>query len=156
MHFLLILPFEEKKEIILRNLNSLTSLISISMNFASLIAETLDVIDIFFIKRPTFYCWCVFPVFSFSQFPYLVSGLASNDGFTEGPVNRAITTTSPSVTACPHSHPSGIKSLCGSFSLFLSFLFITQSLFCAWGHFTWGHPQLSNGLQGTLKFASYH
>lgn len=155
MHFLLILPFEERKEIILRNLNSLTSLINISMNFASLIADTLDVIDMFFMKRPTFYCWCVFPVFPFLSSHTLFQD-SSNDGFTEGPVNRAITTTSPSVTACPHSHPSGIKSLCGSFSLFLSFLFITQSPFCAWGHFTWGHPQLSNGLQGTLKFASYH
>ena len=37
------------------------------------------------------------------------------DLFTERPVNRAITTTSPSATACQRSHPSGIKSCVVSF-----------------------------------------
>ena len=69
MHSLLILPFEEEKEIIIRNLNcgSLLSLINVSKNFTSLVAETLDVIDMFFIKKLTFYYWCAFPVFPSSN-----------------------------------------------------------------------------------------
>lgn len=148
MHFLLILPFED--EIIIRNLKcgSLFSLINVSKNFTSLMAETLDVIDMFFIKKSTFYCWCAFPVFHFFNSHTLLQDSPSNDGFPEGPVNRAITTNSPSATACQRSHPSGMRSPCGSLSLFFSFLFMTQNPF-----HTWGHLQSSNGPPGSLKFA---
>lgn len=66
MHSLLILPFEEKK-ISISNLNcgSLFSQISVSKTFTSLMAEILDVTDMFFIKKSTFYCWYAFPVFLF-------------------------------------------------------------------------------------------
>lgn len=142
MHSSFILPFEEGKEIIIKNLNygSLFSLINVSKNFTSLVAETLDVTDMFFIKKSTFFVGVhfLFSFFFFFQFPHLTSGLSSNDGFPEGPVNRAITTNSPSATACQRSHPSGMRSPCASLSLFLTFLSMTQSPF-----HTWGHPQFS-------------
>ena len=114
---LLSLFFPSKRgKIILRNLNhdSLTSLISV--NFTSLIAANLDILDMFWIKNPTFYCWCAFPVFPFlSSHTLFQDSPLMMDLFTERPVNRAITTTSPSATACQRSHPSGIKSCVVSF-----------------------------------------
>ena len=68
------------------------------------------------IKNPTFYCWCAFPVFPFlSSHTLFQDSPLMMDLFTERPVNRAITTTSPSATACQRSHPSGIKSCVVSF-----------------------------------------
>lgn len=150
---LLIHPFEEerdhreKPELWLRRL----TLMSVPMNFTSLIFE-LWTLSMFFLWKPTFPCWCAFPVFPLSV-PTPRLGTPSSDGFTEGPVNRAITTPAPSATACQRP-TSGRRSHAVPF--LLSFLFIPQSSFHAWGHLTWGHPLFSNGLQGTLKFASCH
>lgn len=58
--------------------------------------------------------------FSLSQLPQLASGLPLDDGLTKGPVNRAVSTTSPSATACQRSYPSGTRSPGDSFSPFLS------------------------------------
>lgn len=80
---------------------------------------TVDVVDMFFIKKLTFYCWCAFR-FSLSQLSQLVSGLPSDDRLAEGPVNTAVSTTSPSATACQRYYPSGTRSPGGSFSPFLS------------------------------------
>lgn len=58
--------------------------------------------------------------FSLSQLPQLASGFPLDDGLTKGPVNRAVSTTSPSATACQRSYPSGTRSPGDSFSPFLS------------------------------------
>lgn len=125
----LFFPLKRGKTI-LRNLNhdSLTSLISV--NFTSLIAESLDFLDMFCVKKknPTFYCWCPFPVFpSLSSHTLFQDSPLMMDLFTERPVNRAITTTSPSATACQRSHPSGIKSCVVSF-LFSFLLSLSPSV----------------------------
>lgn len=76
----LFFPLKRGKTI-LRNLNhdSLTSLISV--NFTSLIAENLDFLDMFCVKKPHFLLLVPISCFPFSQFPHPVSGLASHDGF---------------------------------------------------------------------------
>lgn len=66
--------------------------------------------------------------FLLSQPPHLALELFSNDGFTEGPANRALTTASPLVTACQNSHPRGLRPL-GSTWLLVFFLYSPRDLF---------------------------
>lgn len=71
--------------------------------------------------------------FPFSQFPHPVSrdSLLMMDLFTERPVNRAITTTSPSATAQPALPPKWHQVLCGFFFSFLFFcLYHPESFLC--------------------------
>lgn len=129
MHFPLFLP-PKRGTAVLRTLKykQSTLLLAVSLCFC---LHYQGLVFMLFIKKKKslpFHCLVCISCFLLSRVSHLALEIFCNDGFTEGPANRALTTASPLVTACQPPPPRGMRPL-GSTWLVVFFLYSPRALF---------------------------